>query len=69
MREEEAGGSEGADRDEGGVLLRNVSESIYPGRRAVTVRTTHLQGSDEERQLRRGLRRLAREGGPAWPMG
>ncbi len=62
MREEEEGGSDDADRDDSDVLLRNVSESLYPGRRAVIVRTTHLQGSDREQHVRRGLRRLAREG-------
>jgi len=62
MREgEDNGGDEpGQDLDE--FAVRNVSEFLYAGRPAVIVRTTHLQGSDEERHLRSGLRRLMREG-------
>ncbi len=48
-----------------GVAIRNVSESTYPGRPAVIVRTTRLPGPDpdRERRVRAGIRRTAREGG------
>jgi hypothetical protein len=62
MSEDEAGGVDEPDEGLDVVAVRNVSESFYAGRPAVIVRTTHLQGSDEEAHVRRGLRRLAREG-------
>jgi isocitrate/isopropylmalate dehydrogenase len=62
MQEDEVGAGDELDRDLDVVGVREVSESFYAGRPAVIVRTTHLQGSDEEGHVRRGLRRLAREG-------
>jgi hypothetical protein len=51
------------DREDGGVAIRNVTESIYPGRDPVIVRTTHLHGPPgRETRIRAGLRRMAREG-------
>jgi hypothetical protein len=50
--------------DEDATLARVLSESRYPGRVPVTVRTTQLPGEEptpEERMLA-GLRRLAEEG-------
>ena len=60
-QDEQARGDE-QDGEVDGLALRNVSWSTYAGRPAVVVRTTHLQGSDGERRMRGGLRRLAREG-------
>jgi hypothetical protein len=49
MRDDEGHGDEpGQDLD--GVAVRNVSEFFYAGRPAVIVRTTRLEGSEEERQ-------------------
>ena len=62
MQEDEASGGDEPDPDLDEVAVRTVSESFYAGTPAVIVRTTHLQGSDEEDHVRRGLRRLAREG-------
>ncbi len=62
MREDEDHGTDEPGDDLDGFAVRNVSEFLYAGRPAVIVRTTHLQGSDEERHLRSGLRRLMREG-------
>jgi hypothetical protein len=61
MQQEEAGADE-PDQDLDGIPVRKVSEFFYAGRPAVIVRTTHLQGSDEEGHVRRGLRRLLRGG-------
>jgi hypothetical protein len=45
------------------VAIRNVTESIYPGREPVIVRTTRLYGPPgRETRIRAGLRRMAREG-------
>ncbi len=62
MQEDEGHGGDETGRNLDEFAMRNVSEFLYAGRPAVTVRTTHLQGSDEERHVRRGLRRLSREG-------
>ena len=62
MREDEDHGADEPGRDLEEFAVRNASEFLYAGRPAVIVRTTHLQGSDEERHLRSGLRRLMREG-------
>ncbi len=61
MRDEDHGEDE-PDQDLDEFAVRNASEFLYAGRPAVIVRTTHLQGSDAERHLRSGLRRLMREG-------
>jgi len=51
MRDHEAhaGGETGEALEDFG--LRNVSESLYAGRPAVIVRTTHLHGSSEEQDV------------------
>ena len=48
MRDQEArtGGEPGEKLED--FVLGNVSESLYAGRPAVIVRTTHLHGSSEE---------------------
>ena len=53
MREDEEQGAEepGGELDE--FAMRNVSKFFYAGRPAVIVRTTHLHGSDEGRQVPR----------------
>jgi hypothetical protein len=61
VHEDEQAEPDGEDLD--AVALRNVSEVVYPGRDPVVVRTTYLpSGSDPERRVRAGMRRLAREG-------
>ena len=62
MREDEDHGGDQPGRDLDGFAMTDVSAFPYAGRPAVIVRTTHLQGSDEERHVRSGLRRLIREG-------
>jgi hypothetical protein len=62
MQEDEQSEAEG--RDGPVAIVRKVSEVVYPGCEPVIVRTTRLDGhgSQQERRVRAGLRRLAREG-------
>ena len=62
MREDEDHGADEPGQELDELAVRNTSEFLYAGRPPVIVRTTHLQGSEEERHLRNGLRRLMREG-------
>lgn len=48
MQDDEDGGGNEPNRDLDEIAVRKVSESFYAGRPAVIVRTTHLQGSEEE---------------------
>jgi hypothetical protein len=60
MQDDEGHGEEpGQDLDE--FAVRNVSEFFYAGRPAVIVRTTHLQGSEEEPQAGGAPRDTARD--------
>ena len=67
MQEDEDHGAEEPGRDLDEFAMRNVSEFFYAGRPAVIVRTTQLQGSDEERRVCGGPRRMTREGATAGP--
>lgn len=63
MHQDEDREDDGEDREDDCVAIRNVTESIYPGRDPVIVRTTRLYGPpDRETRIRAGLRRMAREG-------
>jgi hypothetical protein len=50
MQEDEQTGAAGRDRGGGAVAIRNVSESIYPGREPVIVRTTRLPAPEPDEQ-------------------
>ena len=67
MREDEDQGADEPEQGLDGFAVRNVSEFLYAGRPAVTVRTTHLHGPEEERRVRGGARRSSGEGGTAGP--
>lgn len=67
MREDEDQGADEPEQGLDGFAVRNVSEFLYAGRPAVTVRTTHLHAPEEERKVGRGARRPSGDGRTAGP--
>jgi hypothetical protein len=67
MREDEDHGVDEPEQGLDGFAVRNVSEFLYAGRPAVTVRTTHLHVPEEERQVRSDARRPPGDGPTVGP--
>ncbi len=67
MRDDEDHGADEPEQGLDGFAVRNVSEFLYAGRPAVTVRTTHLHNPEEERQVRSGGRRPSGDGRTVGP--